>query len=402
MGYYRDENTQKEKSRRGRVRSFFSAIAGAMIGGLLVLLLLPSLVKTGYISLGSQDVQNQPAASTPAAQIVSSKEDTTAITTTVNQVADAVVGVIAVQDGQAIQGISNESVEQGTGSGVIFRKTNGKAYIVTNNHVIDGADTVEISLSDKDTKRIKANIVGTDPITDLAVLEIDGTQVKQVAEFGNSSKLQVGERAIAIGNPLGMEFSRTVTQGIISSTERTMPIDLNKDGQSDYDMKVIQTDAAINPGNSGGPLMNAQGQVIGINSLKIAKAGVEGLGFAIPSTEVKRISDELIQHGKVRRPYIGIEPVDLAQIPPSEWKNTLNLPDEVQSGVIIREAVEEGPAAQAGLAKYDIIVRMDNQAIENSAQLRKYLFGKQAGNTVQVAYYRNGQLKKASIKLDNY
>ncbi|MFT9846176.1 S1C family serine protease [Aneurinibacillus sp. REN35] len=400
MGYYRDENTQKEKGRGGCARSFFSAIAGAMMGGLLVLLLLPSLVKTGYVSLSSQGVQNQPAASTPASQIVSSKESP--ITTTVNQVADAVVGVIAVQDGQAMQGISNESVEQGTGSGVIFRKTNGKAYIVTNNHVIDGADTVEISLSDKDTKRIKVNIVGTDPITDLAVLEIDGTQVKQVAEFGDSSKLQVGERAIAIGNPLGMEFSRTVTQGIISSTERTMPIDLNKDGQSDYDMKVIQTDAAINPGNSGGPLMNAQGQVIGINSLKIAKAGVEGLGFAIPSTEVKRISDELIQHGKVRRPYIGIEPVDLAQIPSYEWKNTLNLPDEVQNGVIVREAVEEGPAAQAGLAKYDIIVRMDNQTIENSAQLRKYLFEKQAGDTVQVAYYRNGQLKKASIKLDNY
>lgn len=401
MGYYTDEHNRAGKREKGPIRSFISALVGAVIGGTLVLLLLPVLVTSGYVPVSGEAMPGKQSAA-PITQVRSSQEEDTSITHTVNQAADAVVGVIAMQEGASIQGMSTESVEQGTGSGVIFRKANGKAYIVTNNHVIDGASAVEISLSDKDTKHEKARIVGTDPITDLAVLEIDGSRVKQVAEFGDSSKLQVGERAIAIGNPLGMEFSRTVTQGIISSTERTMPVDLNKDGQNDYDMKVIQTDAAINPGNSGGPLVNARGQVIGINSLKIAKAGVEGLGFAIPSTEVKRISEELIEHGKVRRPYIGIEPVDLAQVPSYEWKNTLALPDDVRTGVIVREAVKEGPAAQAGLAMYDVIVRMDNQAIENSAQLRKYLFEKHPGDTVEIGYYRDGKLKKAVLTLASY
>ncbi|MED4729302.1 trypsin-like peptidase domain-containing protein [Aneurinibacillus migulanus] len=396
MGFYDEEYAGIQKKRKsGRASVFLSALIGAIIGGMLVLMLLPSLVRSGYVP---EAKQAQPKNVTSVPVSTSGGQTTSNVTKAVNKTENTVVGVINMQQHQSFAGMSTQMEEQGNGSGVIFRKTNGKAYIVTNNHVIEGASEVQVSLA-TNKKPLTAKIIGADPITDLAVLEIDGGQVKEVAEFGDSSKLQVGESAIAIGNPLGMEFSRTVTGGIISSTDRTMPVDLDKDGQTDYEMNVIQTDAAINPGNSGGPLLNAEGQVIGINSLKIAQTGVEGLGFAIPINEVSRIIDDLIRYHSVQRPYIGIGPVDLQRISPDEWKNTLGLPEKVQSGVVVRNVENVSPAQKAGLQMYDVIVKLDNQEIENSAQLRKYLFEKRAGDNIEISYYRDGKLKIAKITL---
>jgi serine protease Do len=308
------------------------------------------------------------------------------------------VGVINIQEKRDFFGQVEEG-EAGTGSGIVFRKTGNKAYIVTNNHVIAGAQRVQVSLASGE-KYIDAKIVGADPITDLAVLEIDSSKVKQVAEFGDSSKVKVGEPAIAIGNPLGLEFSRTVTQGIISSTERTMPIDLDEDGQPDYETNVLQTDAAINPGNSGGALVNIAGQVIGINSLKIAKTGVEGLGFAIPIDDASRIIDDLIQYKSVQRPALGIlGPVDLEMVAEETRKGVLLLPDNVQTGVVIREVKKFTPADKAGLRQYDVIVQLDDQKIENSAQLRKYLFQKRVGDTVKITFYRGSKLQSVNVTL---
>jgi serine protease Do len=410
MGFYDDEFSTEQKTRRpGRFSIFFTGLVGAIIGGMIVLMLMPSLMKSGYV-LQAEKSQNQNTTTSTSATPVSTQsvQIASTIESAVKKTENTVVGVINLQQNRGFLGMSidgndgndgnNGITEQGTGSGIIFRKENGKAYIVTNNHVIEGADKVEVSLA-KGSQRVKANIVGADPITDLAVLEINDNNVDQVAEFGDSSKLQVGEPAIAIGNPLGMEFSRTVTQGIISSTDRTMPTDINNDGQTDYETNVIQTDAAINPGNSGGPLINAAGQVIGINSSKIAQTGVEGLGFAIPINDAVKIIDDLIHYHSVQRPYMGIEPVDLQQISTDDWKSTLKLPDSVQSGVIIRSVEPNGPAERAGLKMYDVIVKLDGQTIENSAELRKYLFKKNVGDTVTVDYYREGKLKTAKIKL---
>jgi serine protease Do len=219
--------------------------------------------------------------------------------------------------------------------------------------------------------------------------------------LGNSEALKVGEPAIAIGNPLGLEFSRTVTQGIISSLDRSMPVDLDKDGQDDWELDVIQTDAAINPGNSGGALANIHGQVIGINTLKISQEGVEGLGFAIPINDVKKITQQLMQYGELKRAYIGISPRDLTTVPRYHWKETLHLPSDVKAGVLIENQVDRfTPAGLAGLRQYDVIVKLDDQEITTGAQLRKYLtLNKKPGETVKVTFYRDGFLKTANVKL---
>jgi serine protease Do len=395
MGYYEEHvSNEPKKVRKGGASTVFVAFVSAIIGGLLVLMMVPTIMKSGY--LPGMNVAKASELATGDAANYSVHVDSATVNA-VKKVENAVVGVINIQQTRDIFG-QVESGEAGTGSGIVFRKTGDKAYIVTNNHVIDGAQKVQVALANGQ-KNIDAKVVGTDPWSDLAVLEIDGSKVQQVAEFGDSSALQVGEPVIAIGNPLGMTFSRTVTQGIISSTERTMPVDLNGDGETDFETNVLQTDAAINPGNSGGPLVNIAGKVIGINSSKIAKTGVEGLGFAIPIDEAKKIINDLIQYKFVQRPKLGITPVDLQAVPAEAWKDPLQLPENVESGVVIKDVEQFSPAEKAGLKRYDVIVKMDDQKIENQAQLRKYLFGKRPGDTVKVTFYRGEKQQSVNVVL---
>lgn len=201
------------------------------------------------------------------------------------------------------------------GSGVVYKKDNGSAYIVTNNHVVSGSSSLEVVLSNGQKK--EAKLVGHDAVTDLAVLKINGNGVNRVANFGNSDDIKVGQTALAIGSPLGSEYASSLTEGIISAKKREVPQASTENGQQNAsagDATVIQTDAAINPGNSGGPLLNIAGQVVGINSMKLSKdssgTSVEGMGFAIPSNEVVRIINQLIKDGKVIRPELGIKYVD--------------------------------------------------------------------------------------------
>ncbi|MGQ7277518.1 S1C family serine protease [Brevibacillus thermoruber] len=402
MGFYDDmaHVEQKKRKQPGVGRLIMTSITSAVIGGMVVLLMLPTLSKSGYISMvepGTANAMTNPAAKLFAQPI--SVEVNTATVEAVEKVEDAVVGVINIR--RVVNWFNQESVTRGEGSGVIFEKKNGKAHIITNNHVIDGAEKVEVVLPSGD--KVDAKVMGYDPFTDLAVLEIDGSKVTKVAELGDSSTLKVGEPAIAIGNPLGMEFSRTVTQGIISSLQRSMPIDVDQDGQDDWELDVLQTDAAINPGNSGGALVNIYGQVIGINTLKISKEGVEGLGFAIPINDVKAIVGQLMQYGQLKRPYLGIIPYDLTNVPRYHWKETLNLPDSVKAGVVIRDEVPKfSPAGKAGLRMYDVIVKLDGKEINNAAQLRKYLtLNKKPGDKIEITYYRDGFQKTTTATLTN-
>lgn len=403
MGYYDDmyQVERKKKRESGAVRLVMTSVTSAVIGGLVVLMMVPMLSKTGYVSMMEPTPANAMISNNNVqavnAQPISVNVDTATVRA-VEKVENSVVGVINIR--RSANWMNQENVESGEGSGVIFEKKNGKAHIITNYHVIDGADKLEVALPNGD--KVDAKILGADQLTDLAVLEIDGSKINTIAELGDSKALKVGEPAIAIGNPLGLKFSRTVTQGIISSTDRSMPIDVNNDNQTDWEMDVIQTDAAINPGNSGGALVNIYGQVIGINSMKIAQSGVEGLGFAIPINDVKKITAELIQHGKLDRAYIGVQPYDLANVPRYHWKETLNLPDNVKEGVVVMGDVAKfSPAGKAGLRQYDVIVQLDDQSIATGAQLRKYLtLNKQPGDSVQVTYYRDGFKKTATVKLE--
>jgi serine protease Do len=403
MGYYDEMDGLSRKKRKsiGLIPIVLTAFLSASMGGFMVLQALPILVQKGYVKW--PNASDIPATSYPSTQTneikggeqtVSVKVETDTVKA-VNKVEKAVVGIINIQKMKDFWSSSTKAVESGTGSGVIFSKNNDKAMIVTNYHVIKGANEVEVSMPD--ATRVKGRVMGADPLTDLAVLEIPSKGVDVVAELGSSSTLQVGEPAIAIGNPLGLHFSRTVTQGIISSLNRSMPVDVNEDGQPDWEINAIQTDAAINPGNSGGALINAIGKVIGINSLKISEAGIEGLGFAIPMDDARPIIDDLVKYGKVKRPYLGIVPKDLQEVPTYHWQHTLKLPTNVTEGVVVMEAAA---AAQTGLKGYDVITALDDQKIANSADLRKYMYTKkQVGQTIKITFYREGKLMSSTVTL---
>lgn len=285
-----------------------------------------------------------------------------------------------------------------TGSGVIYKKTGNTAYIVTNNHVVKGAKKLAVILSDG--TNVNAELVGTDVWTDLAVLKINGDNVTTTMDFANSDDIAVGETAFAIGSPLDLSFSNTVTKGIVSAVNRQIPMDVDGDGTVDWNQTVIQTDAAINPGNSGGALINNEGKLIGINESKIAKAtssvSAEGIGFGIPSNEVKLITEQLEKSGKVVRPAMGVQLVSVNTIANDTVKSELKY--EGKQGVVVRSVESGTPAAKAGLEKYDVITKLNDTEVKDVAAVRKFLFEKaKIGDTVKVTYYRGGQEKTTEI-----
>jgi serine protease Do len=268
------------------------------------------------------------------------------------------------------------------GSGVII---SNKGYILTNNHVVANADTIEVELYDG-TKQ-KAKLIGTDPSTDLAVIKIDPTPAMKYAPLGDSDTLRVGEWVVAIGSPRGFDW--TVTAGIISAKHRTGIGALGPAGYEDF----IQTDAAINPGNSGGPLINLNGEVIGINSLIIsASQGSEGMGFAIPSNMAREISESLIKHGKVIRGYMGVNIQDFTP----DMAKGLKLKGQTK-GAIVTEVVPGGPAEKAGVEQGDIIIKFSGNPVENSSQLRNLVAKTDPGAAAKVTLLRNGQEMELSL-----
>lgn len=292
---------------------------------------------------------------------------------------------------------SSVTVDAGLGSGIIVKKENGDALVLTNNHVIKEADELEVVLSNGTRK--SAKVVGKDPTTDIAVLKVDDEGIDQVAELGDSTKLRRGETVLAIGNALGL--GESLSFGIVSKTLQVVPISLNGDGVYDWEQEVIQTDAAINEGNSGGALVNLKGQVIGVNAMKVADVGVEGIGFAIPINNAMDIAEQIIQNGHVIRPYLGVYTVDInnpyAPLDEQQLKS-LKLPASVKDGVLVLEA--SGPSAKGGLELNDVIVKLDATEIKTTLALRKYLYNsKKVDDSIEVTYYRQGKLLTAMLTL---
>ena len=326
-------------------------------------------------------------------------------TQAVDKVKDAVVSVItySANSQNSLFGSAETDTDTNTeqvsseGSGVIYKKEGNFAYLVTNTHVISGAKKVDIRLADG--TKVPGEIVGSDTYSDIAVVKIAADKVTTVAEFGDSDQLTVGETAIAIGSPLGSEYANTVTQGIVSSLNRNVSLK-SEDGQA-ISTKAIQTDTAINPGNSGGPLINIQGQVIGITSSKIATNGgtsVEGLGFAIPSNDAINIINQLEKNGKVTRPALGIQMVNLSNLSSSDLQR-LNVPSSVTAGVVVRSVITSMPA-NGHLQQYDVITKVDDKAISSTTELQSALYSHSIGDSMTITYYRNGKEETTTIKLD--
>ncbi|WP_446002147.1 S1C family serine protease [Weissella viridescens] len=326
-----------------------------------------------------------------------------------NKVSGAVVSVLNIQSqGRSVSDLFGVAADDSgkssdktasEGSGVIYKKSGNEAYIVTNNHVVSGAKKLQILMSDG--TKVSAKLVGTDEMTDLAVLKIDASDVKEVASFADSSQLEPGQTALAIGSPLGSEYATSVTEGIISAPKREISAE-NEDGKSLGKATVIQTDAAINPGNSGGPLINLAGQVVGINSMKLSGSGdgtsVEGMGFAIPANTVTKVISELEQNGKVTRPSLGISLVDLDNVSAQDQKDTLKLPADA-SGVVVMKVSNGSAAAAAGLKQYDVITKLDKTNVTDASSLRDALYQHKVGDKVQVSYYRDGKMQTTTVHL---
>ena len=294
--------------------------------------------------------------------------------------------------GPAVVGITNKAyvrdffnrvklTERGTGSGVIYDK---EGYIATNNHVVEDAQEIIVSLPDGRT--VSGKVLGADAATDLAVVKIEADNLA-VAEFGDSDTLQVGEPAIAIGNPLGLEFRGSVTAGVISALNRSIELGERK-------FNLIQTDAAINPGNSGGALVNADGEVVGINSAKIAASGVEGIGFAIPVNTAKPILDELAKKGRIARPYLGVSLMD------GEIAKRFGFEIDMHGGILVVKVLKDGPAGKAGVKGGDIILEFGGKKIKTAIDLRTALSEHRVGDSVDMLIMRNGDPMTLSVKLE--
>ena len=327
-------------------------------------------------------------------------KNTTSTSEAVDKVKNAVVSVITYSD-SSNQGLfekedNSDSQISSEGSGVIYKKEGKYAYLVTNTHVINGAKKVDILLADGN--KVPGEVVGSDVYSDIAVVRISADKAKAVAEFGDSNQLTVGETAIAIGSPLGTDYANSVTQGIISSQGRN--VNLKADNGQNISTRALQTDAAINPGNSGGPLINIQGQVIGITSSKISNNGqtsVEGMGFAIPANDVVNIIKQLEEKGKVVRPALGIQMMDLSNLSTSDLSQ-LKLPEKISGGVLVRSTLENMPASDK-LQRYDVITKIDDTTIESTADLQSALYSHQINDTIKVTFYRDGKQQTTSIKL---
>ncbi|WP_449621015.1 S1C family serine protease [Robertmurraya sp. Marseille-Q9965] len=397
MGYYDQDYENRYKKPKGNKGGYvLASLVGVILGALLVAVAFPRLmdnnILSGNNSPAEEATENRNAVETRNVAV----NVETDITKAVDKAADAVVGISNIQGTGFWEGSNGQ--EAGTGSGVIYKKEGGKAYVVTNHHVVEGASSLEISLTDG--TKIPATLRGSDVWTDLAVLEVDGSKIETIAEFGDSDALKTGEPVIAIGNPLGAIFSGSVTQGIISGLERAIPVDIDQNGVVDWQAEVLQTDAAINPGNSGGALINIAGQVIGINSMKIAESAVEGIGLAIPINSAIPIIEDLEKLGKVNRPYMGIELQSVNEIPSYYQKEALKLPEDVTNGVAIMRVEPNSPASQAGLKELDVIVELDGEKVNDTIELRKHLYTKKnVGESLKVKFYREGKLQETTMKL---
>lgn len=331
--------------------------------------------------------------------------DDNAVINAVSKVQDAVVSIANYQyqssssyTSSFFSNNTSKTLEKaGEGSGVIYKSEKGYAYIVTNNHVIEDAEEINVQLHDGTT--IPGEVIGTDKLTDLAVVRVKNDQIKSVAIFANSDTVQTGQTVLAIGSPLGAKLASSVTKGIVSANKRSVEIDTNDDQVTDWSMETIQTDAAINPGNSGGALVDLNGQVIGINSMKISNTAVEGIGFAIPSNQVIDIINNLEQQGEVTRPLLGVSLVDLSDVSTSQRHNTLSLPSDVSGGVVISSVQQTGSAQAAGLKRYDVIVAIDNKPVTDLLSFRKALYQHRIGDTITVSIYREGELQETAVTL---
>ena len=282
----------------------------------------------------------------------------------------------------------------GIGSGFIYDK-NG--YIMTNHHVIEKASEVKVILMSGET--LNATVIGSDEYADIAVIQIDKKYIKQIAKIGDNEKTKVGDTVFTIGSPMSGDYSGTVTRGILSGKNRMVEVSVNS-RTNDWVMNVMQTDAAINPGNSGGPLCNVNGDVIGINSMKIVQSEIEGIGFAIPIEEALNYAKKIVSGEKVIKPLLGVTMMDISSSTYYLRRQGLTIDSSITSGVIVYDLQSNGPAIKAGIKKGDVIIQIGEYKVNNSARLKYYLSKYKPHDKLTITLIRGTEEKKINVELD--
>ena len=303
------------------------------------------------------------------------------LSTGINSVYDSVV---------VVQNYKNDK-SNGIGSGFIY---NNDGYIMTNSHVIEGASNIKVMLMSGDA--VDATIIGDDEYADIAVIKIDKKYVTKVATLGSSESINVGDTVFTIGSPISSEYYGTVTRGILSGKNRL--VNVTVESSNDWIMNVMQTDAAINPGNSGGPLCNANGDVIGINSMKLVQSQVEGMGFAIPIEDAISYANMIVNGEKIKRSYLGLKMVNVSST--YNFANEdIKIDSKVISGVAIIEILKDGPCNNTGLKKGDVITKIGDYKIKTVAELRYHLYKYKPNDKINIVVNRNGKVMSYKVTL---
>jgi len=283
-----------------------------------------------------------------------------------------------------------------TGTGFVYEVDGNKVYILTNHHVIDKGTEIYVQFTDGNT--VKVNVVGSDKYADIAVLSMEANDSVKVASIGSSDSLRVGDTVFAVGAPLdATTYSGTVTRGIISGKNRLVSVSVSNSNTSDWVMSVLQTDAAINSGNSGGPLANANGEVIGITSLKLVNSGVEGMGFAIPIETAMEYAQKIKNGEKIERPYLGVSMANFSDARQLLYPKLEDL--DISSGVYISKIEKDSPAAKAGMKVGDVIIKADGEEITTLAYLRYRLYQHEVGDNIDLVVYRDGKEVDLTVNL---
>ena len=283
-----------------------------------------------------------------------------------------------------------------TGSAFVYKTDDNYGYLLTNYHVIDGADSVTLTMSD-DTEA-EATVLGGDEYLDLAVLRVDRSNVSMVANIGTSEDMNLGDTVFTVGTPMGEEYRGTVTSGILSGKDRMVSVSVSNSNSNDWVMRVLQFDASINPGNSGGPLLNANGEVIGICSLKLVDDEIEGMGFAIPIEYAMNHIESLENGEEISWPVLGVSMVNVSDTA-SLYRNGINIDRNITEGVVVVQAERGSGAYEAGLTTGDVITAIDGKKVEDSAYLRYELYQHQAGDKIKITYIRDGREHTANVTL---
>jgi len=370
---------ERPPKRRSPFSYFFVGLIGAIIGGIITAYIAPNYIYGKLLPMPDIYKQSSVPNTTTVENInITPSDEISAVQAVAKKAMSSVVGITTIQvQRQFIW----ETEVQGIGSGVIV---NSNGYILTNSHVIADGKAKRINVLFENGDTVDGEVLWNDSVLDIAIVKVKATNLP-VADLGDSDSLEVGEIAVAIGNPLGLDFQRTVTAGVISGLNRSIR---TEDGN--VMENLIQTDASINPGNSGGPLLNSRGEVIGINTAKVQTG--EGLGFAIPINTIKPIINEVISTGNFETVYMGIYGVEVEL-----YERQYGVDTGIDTGIIIMEVVSGSPADRAGIKSGDILVKIDNQSVENLNHLKRILYSYKVGDRAKLTILRNGEYKTIDI-----